>query len=106
MTETGIAPDRERRRIAVVGGGIAGLSAAWFLREADPDAEITVFEGSPRVGGKLAVGEVGGIAVDLGAEAILNRRPEGVDLARTVGLADEVVHPATSFASVWSRGEM
>ena len=98
--------DMTRRRIAVVGGGIAGLSAAWFARELDPAAEITLFEGFRQVGGKLAVGEVGGVAVDLGAEAILNRRPEGVDLARAVGLGVDLVHPATASASVWSRGEL
>lgn len=94
------------RRVAVVGGGIAGLTAAWFVRQRDPHAEVTVFEGSPRVGGKLALGEVGGAAVDLGAESVLNRRPEAVDLIRAVGLAEDLVHPEPVSASVWSRGEL
>src|SRR3954451_5237429 len=92
--------------VAVIGGGISGLAAAWFVKQALPKAAVTVFEGSPRLGGKLAVGEVGGVAVDLGAESILNRRPEAVDLARAVGLAEDVIHPATASASVWSRGEL
>jgi protoporphyrinogen/coproporphyrinogen III oxidase len=94
------------RRVAVIGGGVSGLAAAWFVKQREPDAVVTVFEGSPRLGGKLAVGEVGGVRVDLGAESILNRRPEAVDLARAVGLADDLVHPATASASVWSRGEL
>ncbi|MFL6110795.1 MAG: protoporphyrinogen oxidase [Catenulispora sp.] len=99
-------PSGRPRTIAVIGGGISGLAAAWFVKQAAPEAAVTVFEGSPRLGGKLAVGEVGGVAVDLGAESILNRRPEAVDLARAVGLAEDVIHPATASASVWSRGEL
>ncbi|WP_344660367.1 protoporphyrinogen oxidase [Catenulispora subtropica] len=94
------------RTVAVIGGGVSGLAAAWFVKRAAPETAVTVFEGSPRLGGKLAVGEVGGIQVDLGAESILNRRPEAVDLVRAVGLAEDLVHPATASASVWSRGEL
>lgn len=99
-------PDGRPRTVAVIGGGVSGLAAAWFVKQAAPEAGVTVFEGSPRLGGKLAVGEVGGVGVDLGAESILNRRPEAVDLARAVGLAEDIVHPATASASVWSRGEL
>lgn len=100
------APRPAPRTVAVIGGGISGLAAAWFVKQAAPETAVTVFEGSPRLGGKLAVGEVGGVQVDLGAESILNRRPEAVDLARAVGLADDLVHPATASASVWSRGDL
>ena len=89
-------------RVAIVGGGIAGLAAAWFLRDAP--ASVTVFEGAPRLGGKLAVSEVAGIAADVGAEALLSRRPEGTGLIRAVGLADELVAPGTTSARIWTRG--
>ncbi len=62
---------------------------------------VTVLEGSPRVGGKLAGGEVGGVRVDLGAESVLARRPEAVELIRAVGLADELTHPVTTSAGLW-----
>ena len=88
-------------RVAVVGGGIAGLAAAYFLRDA---ASVTVFEGSPRLGGKLAACDVAGIAADEGAEALLARRPEGTDLIRAVGLADQLVTPGTTSARIWTRG--
>jgi protoporphyrinogen/coproporphyrinogen III oxidase len=90
--------------VAIVGGGIAGLAAAFFLREAQ--ARVTVLEGSARLGGKLAVSDVAGIAVDEGAEALLARRPEGVELIRAAGLADDLVAPATTAAGIWSRGRM
>lgn len=88
----------------VVGGGIAGLSAAARLKEHGID--VTVLEGSRSVGGKLALGEVAGITVDVGAEAMLNRRPEATELSRRAGLSDQLVHPATISANLWSRSVM
>lgn len=90
----------------MVGGGISGLAAAASLRRQAPELRVTVLEGSPAIGGKLALTEVGGITVDAGAEAMLNRRPEATALAREVGLADRLVHPATISANLWNRGQM
>lgn len=94
------------RKVAVVGGGIAGLSAARAAHELDPTAEIVVFEASSEVGGKLRRREVGGVVLDVGAESMLARRPEGVDFATSLGLADEIVNPATTSALLWSRGRL
>jgi len=91
-------------RVAIVGGGIAGLAAAFFLRDAP--VSVTVLEGSPRLGGKLAVSQVAGIAVDEGAEALLARRPEGTGLIRAAGLAGQLVAPGTTAARIWSRERM
>ncbi|MCX9190693.1 protoporphyrinogen oxidase [Carbonactinospora thermoautotrophica] len=92
-------------RIAVVGGGIAGLAAAWFLTQrAAGRVEVIVLESSPQLGGKLRVSEVAGLPVDEGAEAFLARRPEAIELARAVGLGADLVAPATIAAAVWTRG--
>ena len=96
-------PDDGRRRVVVVGGGIAGLTAAYVLGE-DPDRDVVVLESSPRAGGKLRLAEVGGVTVDVGAEAMLNRRPEGAAFARELGLP--VVHPVTSRSQLWTRGAL
>src|SRR5262249_17318651 len=69
-------------------------------------AEVTVLEGSRRIGGKLATSEIAGAAIDSGAEALLARRPEGVDLIRAVGLSEELVYPGTTAASIWTRGQL
>jgi len=92
--------------VAVVGAGISGLAAAWELSRQRPDVEVVVLEAADRAGGKLRLAEVGGTTVDVGAESILFRRSEGVELARAAGLADAVVHPATTAARVWSRGRL
>ena len=88
-----------------MGGGIAGLAAAHALGQ-QPGLEVTVLEGSPQVGGKLRLAEVAGITVDVGAEAMLNRRPEAVGLTRDVGLADNLVHPAATSARLWNRNRL
>jgi oxygen-dependent protoporphyrinogen oxidase len=93
----------QRPRLAVVGGGISGLTAAWRL---SADFDVVLLEGRDAVGGVVRTGDVGGLRVDLGAESILARRPEAVALAREVGLGDDIVHPATASAAVVSRGSL
>jgi oxygen-dependent protoporphyrinogen oxidase len=90
--------------VVIVGGGIAGLAAAYFLR--DEPADVIVLEGSPRLGGKLTASEVAGVPVDAGAEALLRRRPEGTDLITAVGLGDQLVLPGTTASGIWSRGAL
>ena len=92
-------------RVAVVGGGIAGLSAAHRLRtELGPDAEIVLLEQTGRLGGKLRTVQLAGTAYDLGAEAFLARRPEVLRLAAELGVDTEVVHPAAARATVRAGG--
>ena len=64
------------RSYCVVGGGISGLTAAYRLRLADADADITLFDPADRLGGVLRTELVGGEPMDLGAEAFVLRRPE------------------------------
>ncbi len=90
--------------VVVIGGGIAGLTAAHRLL--DRGVRVTVLEASDRVGGKLLPGEIAGARVDLGAESMLARRPEAIALAREVGLDDRLQPPATSTASIWTRGAL
>jgi oxygen-dependent protoporphyrinogen oxidase len=91
-------------RVAVVGGGISGLAAAWELVRADPRISVTVLEGSPVLGGRLRQARVAGALVDVGAESFLFRRPEGVQLIEELGRADRLTHPATVGASIVSGG--
>jgi len=90
--------------VAVIGGGISGLAAAHYLGQAG--VTVTVFEKTPRLGGHLRVSDIAGVPVDEGAESLLNRRPEAVELAREIGLAADVVYPAPAGAGIWSRGQL
>jgi oxygen-dependent protoporphyrinogen oxidase len=90
----------------VVGGGITGLAAAWFLRQSPNPPRVTVLEAGTEVGGKLKAGSLGGYAVDAGAESMLARRPEARDLATAVGLGSALVQPATTAARVMVDGRL
>ncbi|WP_204055906.1 protoporphyrinogen oxidase [Microbispora corallina] len=94
------------RHVVVVGAGIAGLAAALHLRRGGTGPRVTVLDGASRIGGKLHITEVAGVPVDEGAESMLARRPEGKELARLVGLGDELADPGTTQASVLSRGSL
>ncbi|MGF7233440.1 MAG: protoporphyrinogen oxidase [Frankia sp.] len=100
-------------RIVVIGGGIAGLAAAQALAGR---AEVTVVEAGDRVGGKLRTAPVPGLGpvgpdgrellIEEGAESFLARVPDAGRLARAVGLGHDIVHPATSAASLWIGGRL
>jgi len=92
------------RTVAVIGGGVAGLAAA--LEAGRRGARVVVLEASSRLGGKVAVSEVGGVAVDEGADSMLARVPGGVQLAEDAGLGAELVSPATGQAWLWTRGRL
>lgn len=106
MHEADMRTDRpgRTRHVVVIGGGIAGLAAAHRLLAAG--VRVTLLEAGPRLGGKLRAGELAGVPVDLGAESVLARRPEAVDLARAVGLGAALQAPATATAHLWTRGAL
>ncbi|APE35897.1 protoporphyrinogen oxidase [Nocardia mangyaensis] len=92
-------------RIAVIGGGISGLVAAYRLRQKLGDeVDIVVLEQSERVGGVLRTGELAGEPLDLGAEAFVGRRPEVIELMGELGLDDQLVRPAGKRPLVWAQG--
>jgi oxygen-dependent protoporphyrinogen oxidase len=93
-----------RAHVVIVGGGISGLAAAFFLR--NEAVRVTVLEGSPRLGGKLSVSELAGVAIDEGAEALLVTRPEGTGLIAEAGLADQRVAPGTTSSAIWTLGAL
>ncbi|AYF28958.1 protoporphyrinogen oxidase [Micromonospora tulbaghiae] len=99
-------------RVAIVGGGITGLAAAVRLRDrAGEGTEITVYEQSGRLGGKLFTGELAGGPVEFGAESFLMRDPAGgesaaVTLARRLGLDEEIVHPTVGQAALLVDGTL
>jgi len=100
MTRT---TDASSPHVVVVGGGISGLAAAWFLTRGRR-ASVTVLEAGAEFGGKLQVRSFGGLNLDTGAESMLALRPEAVALCRELGL--ETVPAATTQASIYSRGRL
>jgi len=78
-------------RVAIVGGGVTGLVAAWRLVRDLPDAHVTVLEASERLGGQVRAIDVDGVQVDVGAEAIHLGAPDAASLVRELGLDTTVI---------------
>ncbi|HVO81632.1 MAG TPA: protoporphyrinogen oxidase [Terriglobales bacterium] len=82
------------KRIAIIGSGISGLSAAFALEErrrAGVPLEYVVFESSPRLGGVLVTDRVDGCLVEAGPDSFLSEKPWAADLCRQVGLGDQLI---------------
>jgi oxygen-dependent protoporphyrinogen oxidase len=90
--------------VVVAGAGITGLAAALALAEAGRD--VVVVDPSERIGGMLRTSPFAGRMVDEAADAFLVRTPAALDLARRVGLGDELVHPARRDARTWLDGRL
>ncbi len=107
---THVGPDRARSAedfdVLIVGGGIAGLATANFLSRTRPGLRVAVVESSSTIGGKISGATVAGIGVDTGPDAFLARVPGAVELAESLGFADDLVAPATGSAYVYSRGKL
>lgn len=94
------------RRVAVIGGGAAGMSAVHALatsaQSVAGDLQVTLIEGDSRLGGKLLTTPFAGHpAIDEGPDAFLARLPWAVALAKAVGIGDELVPPTAGKAAVW-----
>ena len=95
--------------VVVVGGGIAGLAAAWELATGGPNGRrprVLVLESGGRTGGKLRTEWFAGGPVDVGADGFLARRPEAVELCSEIGMSDELEPVGPRGASVWARGKL
>ena len=77
------------QRIAVIGGGIAGLTIA--LRRAHAGDRVTLFEAAPRVGGQLAGESRDGFLIEHGAEGFVARSEAVPALAADAGIADHLI---------------
>lgn len=94
-------------RLAVIGAGVSGLTAAFRLRQGlGDDAVIDVYDAASEPGGLLHTRTVGGVAVDAGAEAFIVRRPEARDLVAELGLAERVVSPGGLRPAIFARGAL
>lgn len=82
----------DRRKVAVVGGGVAGLVTAWELARAG--VAVTLFEADTAFGGRIRAAEVAGVRLELGAEAFATRGGAVAELIGELGLSGQVVSPA------------
>jgi len=89
-------PTNALRRVAVVGGGAAGVAAAWTLAQS-PDVQVTLFESAPRLGGVAFSETFSGIEVNVGVQGAAPSYANTLKLHRLFGFSHTRVRMTTSF---------
>src|SRR5258708_28524301 len=81
------------KRFAIVGGGVTGLAAAFYLEKlAAPDSEITLFEQTNRLGGAVSSPVDGAFRFEAGPDSFLSYKPAALDLVEELGITDRLVN--------------
>lgn len=93
-------------KVAIIGGGLTGLSAAYYMGKAFPDWEIHVLESSNRWGGKVQTKRRDGYVVEVGPDSYLARKTAMTDLVQELGLGDTLVRNATGESYIYHQGQM
>lgn len=95
-----------KAEVAIVGGGISGLSTAWYLTRAGIPASL--FERRGRLGGVIVTEVVDGCLIEGGPDSFLSAKPWAMELIRELGLASEVIgsndHLRVTY--LWKRGRL
>ncbi len=83
--------DLRSRRIAILGAGISGMTAAWTLMKQKPSFKFEIWEAQNQVGGAIRTVEKDGFQIEQGVDNFITTVPEGLDLCRELGLIDDVI---------------
>ncbi|MCO6451954.1 MAG: protoporphyrinogen oxidase [Caldilineales bacterium] len=81
--------------IAIIGGGIAGLSTAYFLQrqaaESGQPVSVTLLEAEPRLGGKMLTEHIDGFTVEGGPDSFITQKPAALQLVEELGIEDRLI---------------
>lgn len=92
------------KRIAILGGGITGLSAAFYLEKAGVK-NITLVEAG-QLGGKIKTLKEDGFLIEAGPDSFVTLKPHAINLIEELGLSDELIQPKTSDFYILKDGKM
>ncbi|MFB6842346.1 protoporphyrinogen oxidase [Streptomyces sp. NPDC056361] len=87
--------------VVIVGGGIAGLAAAFYLR--NEPVRVTLLESSDRIGGKLKVSDVAGVPVDEAAESLYANRRKTTGLIKEAGLGERIMSAGVTASAILTK---
>jgi protoporphyrinogen/coproporphyrinogen III oxidase len=93
-------------RIAIIGGGISGLSLAYFLLEKDPGLDLIVFESEERPGGKIWTEKTEGFLCEGGVNGFLDNRPKTLELSEKVSAEPLRSNDASRKRFIFSGGKL
>lgn len=93
-------------RVVIVGGGISGLSTAYYLRKAG--VESTIVERAPRLGGVIQTETIEGCTVELGPDSFLSAKPAARELCQEIGLGGDLIgsNDAQRATFIWRDGQL
>ncbi len=74
------------KRVAVIGGGISGLTLAYVLISKNEDLEVTVYEADDRAGGKIWSEKTDGFLCEKGPNGFLDNKPRTLELCKSLGI--------------------
>jgi oxygen-dependent protoporphyrinogen oxidase len=98
------------KNIVIVGGGITGLSAAYYLqkeiKEKNLPFTVQLIEASDRLGGKIKTKKKNGFIIEQGPDSFLSRKEPGVRLAEELGLGDELIRNGTGQSYILVRNKL
>jgi oxygen-dependent protoporphyrinogen oxidase len=101
-----------RKRVVIVGGGITGLSTAYFLQEKIKEAglsiDCTLIESDSRFGGKVVTDRVDGFVIEGGPDSFITQKPWALDLCNRLGLTDRLIqtNPVEKAIFILSKGRL
>src|SRR5512143_3475010 len=78
------------KHVVIIGGGIAGMAAAYRLKQTGSNLAITLIESDQRLGGKIVTDRVDGFVIEGGPDTFLSYKPRGLGLCRELGLEDRL----------------
>ena len=95
-------------RVAIIGGGISGLAAGFYLHRLSPEIKFSLFEASSRVGGVIETLETADSIIELGADNFATLIPDALQLGRDAGIEDQLIQPNLDhrLARVVARGRV
>ena len=86
-------------RIVIVGGGISGLSTAFYVKQYRPEFEVTVLERHDRLGGTVGTREIGGFRFEQGSNGFLSSKSDTLDLVKASG-GEHLLLPSCDVARI------
>lgn len=102
--------NEQRKKVVIVGGGITGLSAAFYMqkeaREKGLPLDVLLVEASNRLGGKIQTVRRDGFIIERGPDSFLIRKKSIGILAEELGIEDELVRNATGQAYIFLNGQL
>jgi len=81
-------------KVAIIGGGISGLSAAFYLgkeRANGAPVEYTLFDSEPRLGGSMYSEHIDGCVIEAGPDSLLTEKPWAINLCQELGIGDQLI---------------